>query len=260
MLCWRLIVEEKLPENVPVDKQNVSQTPPASEEGIEHMGNKICPQCGTVNPSTALYCLKCGSKLPTVEVPNKKICIGCRTPNAPTSQYCYKCGLKLPEKQGTSHDFSRKYAGFWMRFLAHFIIDGIVLGIIVYVIAISVFPSISGEQFSLDTFVNRYTGEYTDDFWEFYFLTLFISLVVQTIYHTIAIGKWGKTIGKAALRLQVLKSDGSRVGYGRAFCRSMAYILNGLTLGIGFLIIAFNDQKRGLHDFICDTIVVRTDW
>lgn len=251
-------MEEKPAENTsgnPETTQLSSQTEVATETGKD----KTCPKCGTVNPSAALYCYKCGVKLTSIEVPNKKICVGCRTPNSLTSQYCYKCGLKLPEKPGTTQ-LAEKYAGFWTRFLAYFIIDGILTGIIVYAITISVFPSVFGQEFSLNNLVNPYTGEYTDDFWGFYFLTLAVSTAVQTIYYTITVGKWGKTIGKAALRLQVLRSDGSRVSYGRAFCRSLAYVLNSFTFGIGFLIIAFNSQKRGLHDFICDTIVVRTDW
>ena len=60
--------------------------------------------------------------------------------------------------------------------------------------------------------------------------------------------------GKRALGLHVLRPDGSRVGLRRKFCRSLA----GLFLGLDFgLMIAFREDKRGIHDLICDTVVVR---
>jgi len=35
--------------------------------------------------------------------------------------------------------------------------------------------------------------------------------------------------------------------------------LNSFTGGLSFLIIAFTGKKRGLHDYIADTIVIKTD-
>ena len=36
-----------------------------------------------------------------------------------------------------------------------------------------------------------------------------------------------------------------------------AEMLSGMILGIGYLMAAFDDEKRALHDRICDTRVVR---
>ena len=62
--------------------------------------------------------------------------------------------------------------------------------------------------------------------------------------------------GKRALGLRVLRPDGSDAGLGRKLCRSLAQMLSELTLFIGFLMIAFRKDRRGLHDLICDTVVV----
>ena len=60
--------------------------------------------------------------------------------------------------------------------------------------------------------------------------------------------------GKRALGLHVLRPDGSRVGLGRKFCRSsLAWIFSAVLVN---LMIAFRKDKRGLHDLICDTVVV----
>ena len=62
--------------------------------------------------------------------------------------------------------------------------------------------------------------------------------------------------GKCALGLRVLRGDGSRPGLGRKLCRSLAQMLSELVFCTGFLMIAFRKDKRGLHDLICDTVVV----
>ena len=54
----------------------------------------------------------------------------------------------------------------------------------------------------------------------------------------------------------MVRNDGSKVGIGRAFARYLCYTISFLILGIGFLMILFRPDKRGLHDLICDTKVV----
>ena len=49
-----------------------------------------------------------------------------------------------------------------------------------------------------------------------------------------------------------------RMTFGRATGRYFAKIISALTLGIGFLMVAWTDRKRGLHDMIDGTVVVRS--
>jgi len=57
--------------------------------------------------------------------------------------------------------------------------------------------------------------------------------------------------------LKVVRTDGSRVSYGRSFLRYLAYYPSWLTLGIGFIVVALTRDKRGIHDFVCDTRVIK---
>ncbi len=84
-----------------------------------------------------------------------------------------------------------------------------------------------------------------------------VPLAIEAVYFTVAIGVWGRTIGKVVMGVKVVRTDGGRVSIGRAFGRYLAYLLNWLTFGIGFLVIALNPLKRGLHDLIVDTQVVK---
>ena len=76
-------------------------------------------------------------------------------------------------------------------------------------------------------------------------------------YDTWFIGKYGATPGKMACKLKIVVEDGSRVSYLRAFGRHFAKYLSAMILLIGYIMAAFDDQRRTLHDRICETRVVR---
>ncbi len=65
------------------------------------------------------------------------------------------------------------------------------------------------------------------------------------------------TFGKRACGLTVTDSHGDRISFGRGLARQFAKFLSALLFGIGFLMVAFTDRKRGLHDIIAGTLVVR---
>ena len=65
------------------------------------------------------------------------------------------------------------------------------------------------------------------------------------------------TVGKRALGLCVVRSDGRRLGFGRGLCRHLCWVLSSLLLGAGFLLFLFRGDRRALHDLLCDTVVVR---
>jgi len=56
--------------------------------------------------------------------------------------------------------------------------------------------------------------------------------------------------------IKVVRSDGRRISLGRGIGRFFAFLLSGLLLYIGYLMAAFTQRKQGLHDMICDTLVV----
>jgi uncharacterized RDD family membrane protein YckC len=60
-----------------------------------------------------------------------------------------------------------------------------------------------------------------------------------------------------ALRIIVTDLNGSRISLGRAAARDRSKILSMLTIGIGFIMIGFTEEKRGLHDYIAGTLVIK---
>jgi len=133
------------------------------------------------------------------------------------------------------------YGGFWIRFVAY-IIDAILLGIVGGVVA-SLF-GVSMMQ--------------TD--WEQYDPTInLVSLVVGWLYFALLeSSERGATVGKMAMGLRVVTSQGQRLSFMNATGRYFAKFISAIILGIGFIMIAFTDKKRGLHDIIADTLVIKT--
>ena len=67
----------------------------------------------------------------------------------------------------------------------------------------------------------------------------------------------GQSIGKMLTGLRVVRRDGTNPTFGALFLRHIiGYPLTILTGGIGFIIAAFNQKGRSLHDFIAGTVVV----
>ena len=89
---------------------------------------------------------------------------------------------------------------------------------------------------------------------------LVLAIVVALLNLGVLPGLTGFTIGKWAAGLRILREDGSDIGIGRAFVRHfVGYPLSFVTLGLGFLVVAFTSRGRGLHDLIAGTIVVREE-
>ena len=69
----------------------------------------------------------------------------------------------------------------------------------------------------------------------------------------------GRTLGKWMAGLRIERRDGEPLSIARALVRHLlGYALTALTLGLGFLLSAFDSKGRALHDLIAGTVVVRS--
>ncbi|PYQ49916.1 MAG: hypothetical protein DMF78_17035 [Acidobacteria bacterium] len=85
-----------------------------------------------------------------------------------------------------------------------------------------------------------------------------VVLALGAVYYVYHWGVKGATPGKRLLGLVVQGEDGSEpIGLNRATVRVLGYLVSGLILGIGFLMIAFGGA--GLHDRMAGTRVVRRE-
>jgi uncharacterized RDD family membrane protein YckC len=88
-------------------------------------------------------------------------------------------------------------------------------------------------------------------------ILILIQFAINISYEVGFLGRFGATPGKMACKLKVVTSSGAPISYGRALGRYFASLLSGLILFIGYIMAAFYDEKRALHDRICDTRVIK---
>ena len=90
-----------------------------------------------------------------------------------------------------------------------------------------------------------------------FILSQFILLTALMAYYVIFWTWQGATIGKMLLRIKVVNAkDGAPVSMKQAWLRILGYIAAALTLSIGFIMIDFRKDKKGLHDIIAGTQVI----
>ena len=86
-----------------------------------------------------------------------------------------------------------------------------------------------------------------------------LAVLLHAVYFVGFVAGCGQTPGKMLLGVRVVRRDGRRVGGGRAFARWIGYGLVFATLGLGGLVVAFDAERRGIHDRIAGTRVIRDD-
>jgi uncharacterized RDD family membrane protein YckC len=177
-------------------------------------------------------CVECGQTFPTTEMLAYEgvwVCPNC------------KPVFFQKVKEGIDPRGQMDYAGFWIRFVAKFV-DGVIVGVPGYAL-----------QFGAAAFL--------EDDPNMAMIAMLvgwlISFILQLTYSVWLTGKYGATVGKMACGLRVVTPSGQKISYGVACGRFFAEILSGMIIYIGYIMAAFDEEKRSLHDRICNTRVIR---
>jgi uncharacterized RDD family membrane protein YckC len=182
------------------------------------------------------YCSECGKPYPSddlLEHQGRRICLECKP--------AFAQRLRQGESPVAAH---MEYAGFWIRGCARFI-DGIIVG--VANLAISLLLRMS---FGLGAGKAGFVAGGV-------VLVFAINTAFAVLYEAGFLVRNGATPGKMILGLRVVTADGGPISWGRAIARYFGYWLDTITLLIGYIMAAFDSEKRALHDHICGTRVVR---
>jgi uncharacterized RDD family membrane protein YckC len=143
------------------------------------------------------------------------------------------------------------YGGFWIRFCAKFV-DGLILWVVGMVINFLLLRrlflghlSSPGHPVALGAL------------WGFQAASTAINVGLAIGYAAFFITRYSATPGKMAVGLKLVRSDGSPLSVGRIIGRYFSELLSGLILCIGYIMAGFDEEKRALHDRICDTRVIK---
>ena len=81
-------------------------------------------------------------------------------------------------------------------------------------------------------------------------------LAWEFLYFAYSWAASGKTFGMALLGVRVISADGAAATARQAVIRTLAFPLSFLLLGLGFLGILLQRDRRALHDLIAGTAVI----
>jgi len=138
------------------------------------------------------------------------------------------------------------YAGFWVRLCAR-MIDGFVVGAGLFLFMLVIIMFMSSSMTS--------SGP-SGAMMLFMLIPYLAVLLAPIIYNAVFVVKYGATPGKMAMGIKVVRPDGHTVSTGQAWGRAFADILTQMTMCIGYILAAFDSEKRALHDHVCSTRVV----
>jgi uncharacterized RDD family membrane protein YckC len=127
------------------------------------------------------------------------------------------------------------YAGFWVRFVA-VLIDGIALQAVIWIIRLITDTSLLHPPV---------------------WLTIVQYLLYWT-YATVLTVIFGQTLGKMIFGIRVVRQNGKANSWGPILLReTVGKLVSGILLLIGYIIAAFDPNKRALHDHLAKTYVVK---
>jgi uncharacterized RDD family membrane protein YckC len=165
---------------------------------------------------------------------------------------CAQCQPAFAERRAGT----RRFGGFWIRFLA-VIIDAIIIGVVSAIIRIPL--GLAGMGVGLGLGRNPDPNQVlaaVPTIMSLIGLSFLINMALTLAYDVYFLTTKGATPGKMALGLKVTRADGGPISAGLAIGRYFAKFLSSITLCIGFIIAAFDREKRSLHDHICGTRVI----
>jgi len=207
-----------------------------------------CSRCGTQNADTAELCQKCGSPM----APASALTFAVAPPAPLASVAAGGTAAVAAYAPPVAIVAGPRYAGFWIRWVAY-LLDSIITGALFVPIFI---------VFLLPTFVkavNQINAEEpTEDLFKAIALMIPVLLAIRWLYEALTTcSTWQGTVGKRVLRLKVTDEAGNRISFGRSTGRYFSKLLSRAIMSIGFFMIGFTDRKRGLHDMIAGTLVIR---
>jgi len=135
------------------------------------------------------------------------------------------------------------YAGFWTRFVAY-LIDMIVI-------------------YAISSLLNTFSFGLLNKQLDFpilgeeslsYVIVMFTYFISMTYF-------FSQTLGKMIMKIKIETNKGDKLGLMDVVYREVVgRLLTIFLVYIPYLAVAFTNKKKGLHDFIADTVVVKEDF
>lgn len=189
---------------------------------------------------TMLSCSQCGrsfAQSDLVQIAGRLVCGDCKS-----------AFLSRVVAGGPVTATALQYAGVGIRFGARFV-DGLVFMVPFFIIAALMIPNLLHSAAKPALFNGSF---------------VLVALLFSLFYEVLMLRYWGATLGKMACGLKVVRPDGGSLGWGVSFGRYFMYnvvisaipLVNWILLITTAIMAGTDEQRRGLHDRVCDTRVI----
>lgn len=132
-------------------------------------------------------------------------------------------------------------AGFWIRVVA------LLVDVVVCVLVLA----------SLRFVAERIGGRPMEEAAVVQLMAMAFAWLFALLYTTLLHARGGQTLGKLAVGIRVVGTDGEPLAVGAALLRYLASFVSLLPLGLGFVMAGLRRDKRALHDLIAGSRVER---
>jgi uncharacterized RDD family membrane protein YckC len=198
---------------------------------------------------TVLACSQCGRSLAPselVHVAGNWVCVNCKP-----------AFLSRMMASGAAPS-AVQYGGFWIRFGAR-ILDGIIVGIPFMIVAALLIPN-----FLRTATQGPATPSAGAGFAAFGLTFVLLGFLTGACYEVLMLKYRSATLGKMSCGLKVVRPDGGTLSWGVCFGRFFMWnivtagipYLNVILMSVSSIMVGADEEKRALHDRVCDTRVI----
>ncbi|MBN1573741.1 MAG: RDD family protein [Deltaproteobacteria bacterium] len=217
-----------------------------------------CPRCSFINRTDTLICIRCGYSFKPGEGQPVKGPVRVRVffPGRKTK----KKGVILSARDGLVRlrkdvdDFKR--AGFFSRSFA--------MALDLFFLLMFIGAMISGAGLFIgkstnlvETVLSSKGIDIVRQAIPYIKTTIGVVAAIPPLYFIVMHAVFGQTIGKMIMGIQVVRTDGGKVGPLISTVRFLGYIISFVLLFFGFFWIIIDRERQGWHDMIADTVVIK---
>ena len=187
-------------------------------------------------------------------MPPTVFCNRCGFASIDDANFCQRCGATILDRSKVVAalqlpDMMPHYAGFWIRVVSSLLDTVVLVGALIPIrmlfgSAVTVIGVNAGFPIHKVMVTRRV-------------VRIVLGFFLGWIYKAgMESSTYQGTLGKLVTHLKVTDTQEKRLTLGRASARYFSKYLSTLVLFMGYVMVAFDEKKRGLHDRIAGTFVV----